>query len=132
MANNFDEIMIDLPNIRCVTCGKVIGHLHDKMVQLRTKNYTNEEIFEELGLGRPCCRVALIYPPKYSMVGIVDEEKPSRNSISERSKGHGEDNGQGQGADKAVGLRNKLMQLKEKNASQEPVKKKTTMCYYAI
>jgi DNA-directed RNA polymerase subunit N (RpoN/RPB10) len=131
MANKYTEIMIDLPNIRCVTCGKVIGHLHEQLVELRTKSYTNEEIFEELDLKRPCCRNSMINPPKYSFVG-TDEDDPSHplnqtveeSSIS-LSRDHDSDH-----RDKSTGIRNRLIKMKEKEASQ--ARKKPTMCYYAI
>lgn len=118
MADQFDEIMIDLPNIRCVTCGKVLGHLHDKLGMLRAKNYTNEEIFEDLGLTRPCCRVSMIHPPKYSMVGIIDEEQPTFTLSDDRI------------VDKSTSLKSRLMKIKEKEATE--TKKKPVMCYYAI
>lgn len=126
MANKFEEIMIDLPNIRCMTCGKVIGHLHNRLEGLRSKNYTNEEIFGELGLSRPCCRVAMINPPKYSMVGIVDENE-SRVGETLREK---EQASLGQG-DKNSDIRNRLLKIKEKQKS-EVQNKKPLMSYYAI
>jgi len=123
MANKYTEIMIDLPNIRCVTCGKVIGHLHEKVGELRYKSYTNEEIFEELGLSRPCCRNSIINPPKYSFVGIDEQEEtvhPLNQTVEESSI-----NG-----DKSMGIRNRLMKMKEKDSKQP--RKKPSMCYYAI
>lgn len=125
MASHIEEIMIDLPNIRCVTCGKVIGHLHDRMIQLRTKNYSNQEIFDELGLSRPCCRNSIIHPPKYSMVGIVDDEKghPLNKNVEEKTSSSSE---------KSLNLRNRLLKIKEGQTQSQPKPTKKPMCYYAI
>ncbi len=115
--------MIDLPYIRCVTCGKVIGHLHSRVEDLRTKNYTNEEIFEELGLSRPCCRNSVMNPPKYSMVGIADEEKTHPMNLSTEEKGISHD--------RTAGLRNRLSKIKDASGQDKKSNKKP-MCYLAI
>lgn len=124
--------MIDLPNIRCVTCGKVIGHLHGRLIELRTKSYTNEEVFEELDLKRPCCRNSLIHPPKYSFLAIDDDDPshPLNQSVEESSINLSRDSDSDHRSDKSLGIRNRLIKMKEKESSQP--RKKPSMCYYAI
>jgi DNA-directed RNA polymerase subunit N (RpoN/RPB10) len=113
MERNIEEIMIDLPNIRCVTCGKVIGHLDGKFRALRENNYSNEEIFEELGLSRPCCRNSMIYPPKYSIVSSTEVKQTEIASLGSGSTSKSDD------------LKKRLAKIKE-----QP--KKQSLCYYAI
>jgi DNA-directed RNA polymerase subunit N (RpoN/RPB10) len=119
MENRFEEIVIDLPNIRCTTCGKVIGHLHGRLCLLREKNYSNEEIFEELGLARPCCRNSMIYPPKYSIVSSIEENKQAERKDASKEEEVSI------GTEKSIALKGRLNKIKEQT-------KKPSLCYYAI
>ena len=119
MASKCKEILVDLPNVRCITCGKVLGHLHSRLEQLRIRNYTNEEIFEELSITRPCCRNEMIYPPKFALFDSVEDDI----STDERTIG----------SERATGIRNRLMKLKETSASEgKKERPKKTLCYYAV
>ncbi len=42
--------------IRCFTCGKPIGHLWFKYLDLLKSGKSPEEALNELGLERACCR----------------------------------------------------------------------------
>ena len=42
--------------IRCFTCGKPIGHLWEKYVDLLNQGKSPKEALDELGLERACCR----------------------------------------------------------------------------
>jgi DNA-directed RNA polymerase subunit N (RpoN/RPB10) len=59
--------------IQCVTCGKMIGNLYNKADELRRKNLTEIEVYEELGLKRTCCRYHLTLGIKMPMVKYLDE-----------------------------------------------------------
>jgi DNA-directed RNA polymerase subunit N (RpoN/RPB10) len=72
-----ESTIAEIIPIRCVTCRKVLGNLGDQIDELRRKNFTNEEIFEELGLDRWCCRNAVFNPIKVSMAEYLDENIPT-------------------------------------------------------
>ena len=59
--------------IRCVTCGKVIGHLYEKAAELRISNFTEIEIYQKFGLNRTCCRYHLTSGFKMPMAKYLDE-----------------------------------------------------------
>ena len=59
--------------IQCVTCGKMIGNLYNKADELRRKNLTEIEVYDELGLKRTCCRYHLTLGIKMPMVKYLDE-----------------------------------------------------------
>ncbi|BAM39949.1 DNA-directed RNA polymerase subunit RPB10 [Theileria orientalis strain Shintoku] len=42
--------------VRCFTCGKVIGHLWEKWLEMLKKNTPEGKALDELGLTRYCCR----------------------------------------------------------------------------
>ena len=45
--------------VRCMSCGKPIGHLWDEF-QERKKNEPTKDIFDSLGLVRYCCRAQML------------------------------------------------------------------------
>ena len=42
--------------IRCLTCGKPVGHLWEKYKAEVAKGRKPKEVLDELGLERMCCR----------------------------------------------------------------------------
>jgi len=42
--------------VRCFSCGKVIGNLWEKYLDLLQQEYTEGEALNSLGLKRYCCR----------------------------------------------------------------------------
>ena len=43
--------------VRCISCGKVIGHLWEKYnEEVNMKNRDPKEVLDELGVKRYCCR----------------------------------------------------------------------------
>ncbi|RME79963.1 MAG: DNA-directed RNA polymerase subunit N [Methanobacteriota archaeon] len=42
--------------VRCFTCGKVLGHLWDKYKEGVASGTDPQEVLNELGLERYCCR----------------------------------------------------------------------------
>jgi DNA-directed RNA polymerase subunit N (RpoN/RPB10) len=59
--------------IQCVTCGKMLGNLYNKADELRRKNLSEMEVYENLGLKRTCCRYHLTLGIKMPMVKYLDE-----------------------------------------------------------
>ena len=53
--------------IRCFTCGKVVGNKWDKYLEL-VKVCKMEEVFQQLGLARYCCRRMLL-----THVNLIDK-----------------------------------------------------------
>lgn len=53
-----------LPDVRCHTCNKVIGHLYEKYTSLLSQGKAHLEIIKELGLKRKCCILNTINPPQ--------------------------------------------------------------------
>lgn len=49
-----------LIQVRCYTCGKVVGHLYEDY-KARTENGENaKEVLDDLGLKRYCCRRMIV------------------------------------------------------------------------
>ncbi|ORY54035.1 MGC146599 protein-like protein, partial [Neocallimastix californiae] len=42
--------------VRCFSCGKVIGNLWEKYLDLLQQEYTEGQALDALGLKRYCCR----------------------------------------------------------------------------
>ena len=42
--------------VRCITCGKVIGHLWQKYKESMEKGEDGKKVLDSLGLARYCCR----------------------------------------------------------------------------
>lgn len=47
-------------NIRCVSCGKPIGHLYSKYKDSLEKGKKPKEVLDKLGLERYCCRALFL------------------------------------------------------------------------
>lgn len=62
----------DLPPVRCIECGKPIATLYKKYIQLRDEGMDPIEIYKQLHLNRPCCRMNITHVPKEY---LVSEEK---------------------------------------------------------
>lgn len=46
--------------VRCMSCGKPIGHLWEQLEQGRENNKSTKELFDELKVTRYCCRAQLL------------------------------------------------------------------------
>ena len=46
--------------VRCVSCGKPIGHLWEKYQERVAKGEDKKKVMDELGLERYCCRSAFM------------------------------------------------------------------------
>ena len=46
--------------VRCIGCGKPIGHLWEEFKKKLEKKEDSAKIFEELGLVRYCCRAIFL------------------------------------------------------------------------
>jgi DNA-directed RNA polymerase subunit N len=46
--------------IRCLSCGKPVGHLHKKYVEETGKGKSPKEVMDKLGLTRYCCRALFL------------------------------------------------------------------------
>lgn len=75
----------DLPPVRCIECGKPIATLHKKYIQLRNEGMDPIEIYKQLHLNRPCCRMNITHVPKEYLVSeeksIVTGVKPSLTGV---------------------------------------------------
>ena len=49
-----------LIQVRCYTCGKVIGHLYEEYKQRIDEGEDAKKVLDDLGLERYCCRRMLI------------------------------------------------------------------------
>ena len=61
MTDSYGEVY---PNVRCITCNKVIASIYDKYVDLVNSGVDQTEIWKELGVRRTCCMTELMRPPK--------------------------------------------------------------------
>lgn len=80
------EELLNMPYLKCTSCGKVIGHLRRPYLELSQGGMTPTTIFNRLGMTRYCCRQnvtnpariapGLLYnnPRQGGKVRIVDEE----------------------------------------------------------
>jgi len=46
--------------VRCFTCGKVIGEIYENFLQRVEMGEKPEEVLDELGLDRFCCRKMIV------------------------------------------------------------------------
>ncbi|MBT96585.1 MAG: DNA-directed RNA polymerase subunit N [Candidatus Pacearchaeota archaeon] len=46
--------------VRCLSCGKPIGHLWEKFKKRAEEGENTKKILDELGLERYCCRSVLL------------------------------------------------------------------------
>ncbi|MBR9706343.1 DNA-directed RNA polymerase subunit N [Candidatus Pacearchaeota archaeon] len=46
--------------IRCISCGKPIGHLWDDFKKRTQSGQDSKEVMDELGLKRYCCRAIFL------------------------------------------------------------------------
>ena len=54
--------------IRCMTCGKPVGHLWEKYQEMVAKGMDPKKALDDLGLERYCCRSLLV-----TQVDLVDQ-----------------------------------------------------------
>lgn len=54
----------DLPMVRCIECNKPIANLHKQYITMRNKGMENIDIYKQLNLNRPCCRMNITHVPK--------------------------------------------------------------------
>ncbi|MCS7098883.1 MAG: DNA-directed RNA polymerase subunit N [Sulfolobales archaeon] len=54
--------------VRCFTCGKVIGHLWEEYARRVSKGEKPEDVLNDLGIKRYCCRRMFL-----SHVDLIDE-----------------------------------------------------------
>ncbi len=75
---------IVLPQIRCVHCGKILGHLYEPFLKFLDEGKTPEEAYRLLGLKRYCCRMSIINPPVLpAMYNIEIETQEGKKYITE-------------------------------------------------
>ncbi|MEK6861744.1 MAG: DNA-directed RNA polymerase subunit N [Nanoarchaeota archaeon] len=46
--------------IRCLSCGKPIGHLYEEFVERTKKGEDKKKVLDSLGLERYCCRALFL------------------------------------------------------------------------
>lgn len=54
----------ELPHIRCISCGKVLGDKYERYMEMVENGVKIEDALYSLGLTRPCCRIRLMNPFK--------------------------------------------------------------------
>lgn len=54
----------ELPHIRCIECGKVIGHKWEPYQKLLSEGVPIKTAMEKLGIDRYCCRYRMMNPIK--------------------------------------------------------------------
>ena len=57
--------------VRCFTCGKVVGSAFEKFKERVEKGENPEEVLNDLGVERYCCRRMLV-----SHIDLIDEVMP--------------------------------------------------------
>ncbi|UVC54611.1 DNA-directed RNA polymerase subunit 10-like protein [Theileria orientalis] len=66
--------------VRCFTCGKVIGHLWEKWLEMLKNNTPEGKALDELGLTRYCCRRMILTHvdliEKLLVYNIYDKRSP--------------------------------------------------------
>ncbi|AFZ79100.1 DNA-directed RNA polymerase II, subunit N/8 kDa, putative [Theileria equi strain WA] len=66
--------------VRCFTCGKVIGHLWEKWLEMLKENVPEGQALDDLGLTRYCCRRMILTHvdliEKLLVYNIYDKRNP--------------------------------------------------------
>ena len=60
--------------IRCMTCGKPIGHLYEDFKKRVDAGEDREKVMNELGLKRYCCRQ--VFMGHVDLLGEITQFKP--------------------------------------------------------
>jgi DNA-directed RNA polymerase subunit N (RpoN/RPB10) len=81
--NDFKGSVTELPFIRCYSCGKVIGNLHEKYKKMLGQNMSPAEIFEALDLKRSCCRLRLANPSIIATAEYIEESDITKRKRKE-------------------------------------------------
>ena len=66
----------ELPPVRCVTCGKVLGNLWNEYQEKIQSGVSIEQALNDVGLRRYCCRLRLRNPFK-----VVDRKVQTQEDI---------------------------------------------------
>lgn len=66
----------ELPPVRCVTCGKVLGNLWNEYQNKIQSGISIEQALDEVGLRRYCCRLRLRNPFK-----VVDRKVQTQEDV---------------------------------------------------
>ena len=61
--------------LRCISCGKPIGHLYEEFIERAKKGEDKKKILDSLGLDRYCCRA--IFLGHIDLIDIVAKFKKS-------------------------------------------------------
>ena len=130
--STLDVSIETMPYIRCVTCGKVIGHMYERANGLRAKNFDEQQIFEELGLKRTCCRFHLSTGFKMPIVKYLDET--ARLDLDEEccNEGKMESHLNSNNTDQKVSsIKDRLIRLKDGKKSDLPPQPKRISYFVA-
>ena len=81
------ESQFGLLPVRCITCGKVLGHLQNQIENDLNNNISYMCIFKKYKLDRYCCKRSI-----YTTINVIDEygkygNLPSTVKIGEWKKG---------------------------------------------
>ena len=68
----------ELPPVRCITCGKVLGNLWNEYQRKIESGVSIEQALNDLGLRRYCCRLRLRNPFK-----VVDRKVQKQSDIDQ-------------------------------------------------
>lgn len=74
-------------NARCMSCGKVLGHLQARYNNFINNGYTPSQAMRELKIIRPCCRKEAMAPAKISM-GLFFDHTGLQGQTSKKSTRH--------------------------------------------
>lgn len=61
--------------IRCFSCGKPVGHLHEEFLERTEKGEETAKVLSSLGLERYCCRA--LFMGHVDLINIAGEFKRS-------------------------------------------------------
>lgn len=59
--------------IRCMSCGKPVGHLYSDYKERITKGEDRKKVLDELGLQRYCCRA--LFMGHVDLIDVASEFK---------------------------------------------------------
>ena len=75
--------------VRCFSCGKVVGNLWEKYLQLLASELSEGEAMDKLGLKRYCCRRMILTHvdliEKLLMYNVYDKQDKRKYGVAGRA-----------------------------------------------
>ena len=67
--------------VRCFTCGNLVGHKYEELVERVNRKENPGNVLDDVGLKRYCCRRTIL-----SNIDVIDQVLPYFEALAKRSE----------------------------------------------